>query len=175
MWRRLGSEDTLGSRDTLWAVVWAHWPPRAHRSEVSAVGGWTLNFQEQEAPLPHRELRSQPGDPMLLNPVALSGYRQSSTLQASPRGLHLVSPQWLVTQMYSLDLIWTRVKFWVNLGHDSVGSCFSHHLAVCVPAKILKTRFRLRMWPRPRRFWSPDPAHSFLHCHRELRSQAFSW
>ena len=116
--------------DTLWAVVWAHWPPRVHRSEVSAVGGWTLNFQEQEAPLPHRELRSQPGDPMLLNPVALSGYRQSSTLQASPRGLHLVSPQWLVTQMYSLDLIWTRVKFWVNLGHDSVGSCFSHHLAV---------------------------------------------
>ena len=43
-----------------------------------------------------------------------------------------------------------------------------------VPAKILKTRFRLRMWPRPRRFWSPDLAHSFLRCHRELRSQALS-
>lgn len=61
--------------------------PRSSLSEVSAVRGWTPNFQGEKAqPHPHRERRSQPWDPMLLNSVALSGYSRSSRSAGFSKG-----------------------------------------------------------------------------------------
>lgn len=136
-----------------WALTWEDTALTVHWSEISAaLGRDSVNLQEEKTTHhPTGNWEVSLGTWCSLTQGCFLVIARLPTLQSSP-GTGQATGQPLVN-IYSDIFTWfdwfgLRAEFWVSF--------MVHSSFCCIPAKILKTRFRLWIQLRPKRFCLPD-------------------